>query len=166
MRLGAIQARGLDPAFGTEVAAARAELHIALEELRHLAHGIYPATLTQAGLGPALEAVVEGLPVPVTLDVPAERWRPEVESTAYFVACEALTNVAKHAGDCSAQLRVDADGDELCLQVVDTGTGQESLNQPAALSHLRDRLAALGGTLSVTSRPGHGTSVTARIPCG
>ena len=73
------------------------ELQVAVEELRELAQGIHPGILTQGGLAHALEALAARAPLPVTVDATHERFSPEVEATAYFVACEALTNVVKHA---------------------------------------------------------------------
>jgi signal transduction histidine kinase len=171
MRLGAIEARGLDDHLATEVGRARAELGMALEDLRRLAHGIYPAVLTQSGLGPAIEAVAERLPVPIIIDVPARRWSEEVESTAYFVVCEALSNVVKHASALTALVQADVRspagaGPVLEIEITDDGVGSAALGGPASLMHLRDRLAAVGGELSVVSRVGVGTDVVASIPCG
>lgn len=164
MRLGALEARTTDAVVAANVATVRQELALALEELRNLAHGLYPAVLTQSGLAPALEAVAERLPIPVQLRVEPERWRPDVESTAYLIVCEALTNVAKHAGSCSAHVSVQEKDGELVIDVTDNGVG---IGDPSSgiLPAMHDRAAAMNGRLSVTSSPGAGTRVVARIPC-
>ena len=87
-----------DPEVDQLLASTADELQVAVEELRALAHGIHPGTLTQAGLASALEALAARMPLPVSVDATTERLAPDVEATAYFVACEALTNVVKHAG--------------------------------------------------------------------
>ena len=165
MRLGAIEATTRDPETTQAVQAAREELHVALGELRDLAHGLYPAVLTQAGLAPALEAVAERMPIDIELQIPDQRWHPDVESAAYLVACEALANVAKHAEATQASLVVESDPTEIRVSVRDDGQGAPTLNSPESLRGLRDRLAALGGGLDVQSTPGQGTHVLARIPC-
>jgi signal transduction histidine kinase len=166
LRLGAITAgNGVDPVTSEAIEQARTELRQALYELRQLAHGIYPAELTQVGLAPAVETVAERLPVPVAVDIPARRWSAEVEVTAYFVICEALTNAAKHAQARVVQVRAEQTGGDLVVVVIDDGRGNDALNHPTALPHLRDRLGAVGGQLDITSRPGQGTCIQASLPC-
>jgi signal transduction histidine kinase len=165
MRLAAVPAHTADPVALTVIDGARDELHHALEELRDLARGIHPAVLTQAGLAAALESMAERLLMPVELDVPQQRWDPAVESTAYFVACEALANTVKHAQATRAHVEVHDDGRALYLSVTDDGRGAVDLTAGSGLTGLRDRVAALGGELNVVSRPGAGTRLTAEIPC-
>jgi signal transduction histidine kinase len=88
-----------------------------------------------------------------------------VEQTCYFVVSEALANAAKHAGAAQVVIRVDEDGDELRVQVSDDGVGGADENG-SGLRGLADRVAALGGELTVRSPRGSGTQVVARVPCG
>lgn len=164
LRLAAIEATADQPATVDAVKSARQELLLALEELRDLAHGLYPAILTQGGLAPALEDATERLSLDVTLNVPAQRWHPDVESTAYLMVCEALANIVKHAGVCSATVTVTSLDRDLAVCVEDDGKGFSLDQQADALAGMRDRLAALGGHLRITSTPGKGTRVEARIP--
>jgi signal transduction histidine kinase len=144
---------------------AGAELAGALGELRELARGIYPVLLTDAGLGPALESLAERCPVPaVVAAVPARRWADAVEQTCYFVVSEALANAAKHAGAAQVVVEVRETGDGLCVEVGDDGAGGADADG-SGLRGLADRVAALGGELSVHSPRGGGTRVVARVPC-
>jgi Histidine kinase/Histidine kinase-, DNA gyrase B-, and HSP90-like ATPase len=135
-------------------------------ELRELARGIHPPMLSDRGLGPALDALAQRSAVPVELDLRvAERLAKEVETGSYFVAVEALTNVAKYAQATHASLSVsEADG-VLTLEVSDDGVGGADPDRGSGLRGLSDRVAALDGELTVDSPPGRGTRVTARIPC-
>ena len=171
--LGALQA-STDPATAARLADLRTELHVALDELRDLARGIYPAVLAQSGLAPALEAVVNRLPLPVDADVTRHRFRQDVESAAYFVACEALANAVRHSRAERLELTVaetrsaSGRGRELLVRVRDDGIGSAELSEPDALPRLRDRITALGGDLTIGSqgcRPGGGTTLEARLPC-
>ena len=145
---------------------AGAELAGALEELRELARGIYPVLLTDAGLGPALTSLAERSPVPAVVgDVPARRWPDAVEQACYFVVSETLANAAKHAGADRVTIDVRADGSGLCVQVADDGRGGADA-AGSGLRGLADRVAAVGGELSVHSPRGGGTRVIASVPCG
>jgi signal transduction histidine kinase len=138
----------------------------AIDELRELAHGIHPAMLTHHGLGAAVEALAERAPQPVTVDMPDDRYPTAVESAAYFIAAEALTNVAKYAG--AQEVRVTArqvDG-RLSLAIEDDGVGGAALSPGSGLSGLQDRVAALRGTLTIESPAGGGTIVRVDIPVG
>src|SRR6266508_1299513 len=166
-----------DPALLEALRGASAELHLAIEELRELARGIHPAILTDEGLGPALGALAGRTSVPVALvEVPPGRLPRPVEAAAYFVVCEALTNVAKYADAASASVRVGIDDDQgsrrqaggrtgLLVEVCDDGVGGADPARGSGLRGLQDRVAAVGGRLSVTSPPGHGTVVRAWLPC-
>ena len=115
---------GQDGAAGAMLDAARDELARALEELRELARGIHPAVLTDRGLEPALEALAERAPLPVSLDqMPAERLPAPVEAAAYFVVAEALTNVVKYAGASTAAVRIRRNGSYAVVEVHDDGVG-------------------------------------------
>ena len=136
-----------------------------LAELRDLAHGIHPAVLTQGGLGPALEDVAERLPLPVRLTVPATRVAPAVEATAYYVACEALTNAVKHARANGATVTIAIAGAELTMEITDDGVGGAH-QAGEGLSNIVDRVSALDGEVTVVSPAGAGTRLEVRIPCG
>ncbi len=146
------------------LAEADAEVVGALEELRSLARGIHPPVLTDEGLGPALAALARRAPVQVELDVSPERWPERVEATAYFVASEALANVAKHAGATRATVAVSRTNGRVSVEVADDGIGGADADG-AGLRGLRDRVEALDGRLEVESPALGGTRVTAAIPC-
>jgi signal transduction histidine kinase len=146
---------------------AKGQLETALAELRRLARGIYPPVLTQAGLGAALRTLPDTTTVPVEVALaPAarRRFRPAVESTAWFVACEAVTNAARHSGATRISVAVDADDDALEISVRDDGRGGARIASGGGLAGLADRVHALGGELTVRSEPGSGTAVTAIVP--
>jgi signal transduction histidine kinase len=166
MQLGAVRAAVADNATRDLVDTARADLREAVAELRDLARGLHPAVLSQAGLGPALESVAERLPVPVRLEVPAERYPPTVETAAYFLACEAMTNAAKHADATQVRVTVRAAGNRLFVEVLDDGVGGAHPSHGGGLTGLHDRVAALGGSLVIDSPTGSGTRIAASIPCG
>ncbi|HEY4096478.1 MAG TPA: PAS domain S-box protein [Baekduia sp.] len=143
-------------------------LTTALAELRELARGIHPAVLTEGGLRPALRGLVGRSPVPATVvAVPERRLPASIEAAVYFFVAEGLTNAARHAGDVQIQVEViDADAlGRLVVEVRDDGDGGAD---PAGggLRGLIDRLAVIGGTLTVISPPGGGTTLRGEIPCG
>ncbi|MEU0883373.1 ATP-binding protein [Lentzea sp. NPDC005914] len=141
------------------LAAAREELAQALDELRELARGIYPVLLTDAGLGPALLSLVERSVVPAVLvGVPQERLSPVAERTCYFVVAEALTNAAKHSQAREVRIEVTCANGLVAVEVSDDGVGGA-----AGLRGLDDRVAALGGRLTVHSPVGEGTTVRAEF---
>jgi PAS domain S-box-containing protein len=141
------------------------ELLRALEELRELARGLHPAVLADHGLRAAIEAVADRAPVPVAVDVPlAERLPESVEAAAYFVVCEALTNVAKYAHASEARVRVERSDGQATVEVVDDGVGGADESGGSGLRGLADRVEALGGRLVVTSPVGEGTAVRAQLP--
>jgi signal transduction histidine kinase len=143
---------------------AQAELHTSLEELRELARGIHPAVLTDRGLEPALESLTSRAPLPVTLDVQSERLPGAVESAAYFVVSEALTNVAKYAQATQATVAVRRANGSVTVEVTDDGVGGADATGGSGLRGLADRLAALDGTLALDSPAGRGTRLHAEIP--
>ncbi|HEX8869669.1 MAG TPA: ATP-binding protein, partial [Lentzea sp.] len=131
----------------------------ALEELRELARGIYPVLLTDAGLGPALLSLVERSALPAVLvGVPEERLSPVAERTCYFVVAEALTNAAKHSRAREVCIEVTCVDGLVTVEVRDDGAGGVS-----ELRGLDDRVAALGGRLTVHSPVGEGTTVRAEF---
>jgi len=142
------------------------ELQVAVEELRSLAQGIHPGILTQGGLAHALEALAARAPLPVTVDATLERFPPEIEATAYFVACEALTNVVKHAGASKASIDARRANGLLVIEIADDGAGGAEQSGGSGLRGLTDRVEARGGRLAVESVPGSGTRVRGELPCG
>ncbi|HET8812887.1 MAG TPA: PAS domain S-box protein [Gaiella sp.] len=156
-----------DPGEAAELLkAARDELARALDELRELARGLHPNVLTDRGLGPALESLVLRSPFPVDVEVPDERLAPAIEAAAYYVAAEALANVAKYAHAASAGVRIAEDDErgEIVVEVTDDGIGGADPTRGSGLKGLEDRVAALDGTLEVESPPGAGTRIRATIP--
>jgi signal transduction histidine kinase len=141
------------------------ELQVAVEELRELAQGIHPGILTQGGLAHALEALAARAPLPVSVDATSERFSPDVEATAYFVACEALTNVVKHAQAATASIAARRENGDLVIEVSDDGRGGAAQSGGTGLRGLTDRVEARGGRLVVESVPGSGTRVRGEIPC-
>ena len=141
------------------------ELLGALEELRDLARGLHPAVLSERGLVPALEALATRSPIPATVDATLAERLPEPQEVAfYFVAAEALANVAKYAGATHVEIRVRDTGGGAWLEIADDGVGGASPDGGSGLRGLRDRVEALGGRLRVESPPGVGTTVRAQLP--
>ena len=132
-------------------------------ELRELAHGILPSALTRGGLRAGVEALVSRVSLPVAVDVPGERFPPAIEATAYFVVSEALTNVVKHSGAHSAEVRAYVEGPRLRVEVRDDGVGGARIDRGSGLLGLDDRLAALDGRLRVESPPSGGTLIGADL---
>jgi len=164
-QLSSAVAGSTDPAAAAAFAGARKGLLEVLAELRELAHGIYPTMLTQAGLGPALEEVADRLPIPVRLDVPDLRLAAAAEAGLYFVACEALANVVKHADAAGATVTVAIGESELTMRVADDGVGGAGA-AGRGLANIADRVSALDGRLAIDSPPGGGTLLEVTIPCG
>jgi PAS domain S-box-containing protein len=154
-----------DPALRAMLDGAGDELVRALEELRELARGLHPAVLTDHGLRAAIEAIADRAPLPVAVDVPLEVRLPEtVEAAAYFVVCEALTNVAKYAQASEARVCVGRVDGSAQVEVVDDGVGGADERGGSGLRGLADRVEALGGRLLVSSPAGEGTAVRALLP--
>ena len=142
-----------------------AEVAVAIDELRELARGIRPAHL-EAGLGPALRELARRAPVRVEIAAANDRFAPDIEAAAYFTAAEGLTNAVKHAHAGSIAVRADRVGDNLVVSVTDDGAGGAEPRDGSGLRGLSDRVTAHGGTLSIVSPPGRGTTLTAEFPCG
>src|SRR3954453_19946771 len=141
------------------------ELRLALAELRELARGIHPATLSERGLRPAVEALASRCPLPVEVEsLPVARFAAGVEAAAYFTISEALTNVAKYAAADYATVRGAIERDALVVEVHVDGRGGADATGGSGLTGLADRVRAQGGTLSVISPAGAGTTVRAVIP--
>jgi signal transduction histidine kinase len=148
----------------------RAELELALKELRDLAHGIYPAVLESEGLLGALSEVVQRSPIPTELHCDGiARHAAEVEAALYFCCLEALQNAAKHAGESArATVRLSESNGALCFRIADNGAGFDARLAPrsAGIQNMTDRIGALGGTLEIHSSPGSGTVIDGRLPIG
>jgi signal transduction histidine kinase len=156
----------LDTEVERTLASAVEGLQTAVDELRELARGVHPAILTEEGLAAALESLVIRAPLPVTLEeAPDQRLAAEVEATAYFVACEGLANVVKHAEASTATVAARRENGLLVVVVTDDGVGRASANGGSGLRGLADRVEALGGRLTVESPTAGGTRIVARIPC-
>jgi signal transduction histidine kinase len=149
------------------VRSAHEEAKQALVEIRDLARGIHPAVLTDRGLDAALSSLAARSPVEVSLrsELGVERPPEQVESAAYFVVAEALTNVARHSEATRAAVSVVRDDGILVVEVRDDGVGGAEPAAGSGLVGLRDRVGALGGTLVVESPPGGPTAITAVLPC-
>jgi signal transduction histidine kinase len=160
---------------GVEEAVGRLDLTI--RGLQSLITELRPAALDELGLEPAVEALVErtrvtsGIEIELRIDLAdlaqgAGRLDPELESTAYRLVQESLTNAAKHAGAAQALVELAKDGDALKVLVRDDGAGFESgtVSGGFGLIGMRERVALVGGRLSVESSPGTGTTVQAELP--
>ena len=174
--LTAAKAKTSDPEAAAAFGEAGMSLKAVLAELRDLAHGIHPAVLSQSGLGAALEEVTERLPLPVSVHGPARRFDVAVEAALYFVACEALANVVKHANAASAMVTVRVGESMLEMVIADDGiggvtayAGQGLAGHGLAghgLANMADRVGALDGEIVIVSPPGRGTRLVVRVPCG
>jgi PAS domain S-box-containing protein len=132
-------------------------------ELRELAQGILPSVLARGGLAASVEELMERLRLPVSIEVTRDRFRPEIESGAYFVVAEALTNLAKHSGARSAMVAARVEDNHLHVDVSDDGVGG-ARPDGGGLRGLADRVAALGGRVRIDSPPGGGTRISATLP--
>ena len=156
------------PAHGelsAQLASAVAEANGALEDLRETARGIHPAILAKGGLRAALKTLAGRSPIPVDLRVAAEERLPEpVEVSAYYVAAEALTNVARHARASSVSVEVEYADEVLRVAVRDDGCGGADFSRGTGLVGLKDRVEAIGGRIFLDSPRGAGTSLRVELP--
>jgi signal transduction histidine kinase len=136
----------------------------ASSELRDLVHGILPRSLTHGGLRLGLESLVADLALPVDMQVTTPRLPAGVETTAYFVVAEALTNAVKHSQAGEVSLSVDLDGDNLVIEIRDDGVGGAEPARGTGLTGLLDRVDAAGGALTIASPTGEGTAIRAELP--
>jgi signal transduction histidine kinase len=151
----------------TLLSEAVSELEQALSELRELARGIHPAALTTQGLQAALHALSERAPIPVDLgQVPDRRLPDAVEAAIYYLVAEAITNIAKYAQATQASIAIERSNGTVTVTVSDDGIGGAQPSDGSGLVGLTDRVEALGGRLRIQSPPGHGTHLSAEIPCG
>ena len=147
------------------MADAAAELMGVIDDLREISRGIHPAILSEAGLRPALRALGRRSAVPVELDLRVDsRLSEPVESGAYYVVSEMLANAEKHARASVVEVSAETSGGTLRVRVRDDGIGGADPVRGSGLLGLKDRIEALGGTFSVHSPVGCGTTVTCEIP--
>jgi signal transduction histidine kinase len=168
MSLGLLEARLPDqpPALRPLVHETREALALALEELRELTQGIQPALLTERGLAAALEDLARraALPTHVIVEIP-DRLPEQVESAAYFLVSEGLANAIKHSHAREVRVSALSAGGSLTVEVADDGIGGAATGGGSGLRGLADRVEALGGSLTVSSPPGRGTTLRAELPC-
>ncbi len=144
---------------------AEAELQVALDELRELSHGTHPAVLVDLGLVTAIRSVAARTSQRIQfVELPTVPLDEFSERTAYFVLLEAITNAQKHAADAEVKVRVHATERALFIEVSDNGTGGAAESPGHGLAGLRERVEEVGGTFSVRSLRGVGTTVTASLP--
>lgn len=154
-------------ALPTELERIENGLRDGLEELREISHGVHPAILSEGGLGPALKSLARRSALPVELDLGIVGRLPQaVEVAAYYVVCEALANATKHANASVVRVGLEVDNGALHLSIDDDGVGGADPAGGSGLMGLKDRVEATGGTLSVESRPGSGTSLLVELPVG
>jgi len=166
--LAVLEARlGGDPGARALLTRARGEIATSLAELRDVARGLHPAVLSAHGLDVALESLAARASVPVRLTVRLDgRLAEAVEVAAYYVVCESLANIGKHARATAATVSVaQADG-RIVVEVLDDGRGGADTEGGSGLRGLADRVEALGGRLRVWTSSGSGTRVEAELPCG
>jgi signal transduction histidine kinase len=146
------------------------EMQRTLSEIRELAQGIHPSVLRDHGLYAAVEDRCSRLPVTVSINATAElidrRFSDDTEAAAYFTVSESVANVVKHAEASAVRIDIAEEKGFVRVEVIDDGRGYhtERVNVGSGLAGLSDGLRALGGELSIESRPGRGTSVAARLP--
>lgn len=170
LKLGRAEAKlamkGNDDEVATLIREARADTNAAIAELRDLARGIAPPILADRGLEAAVRSLAARATGPVTIEADLG-YRPAtvIETAAYFVVAEALTNAAKHANGAALRIRLDLDADRLLVEVADNGPGGANPSGNG-LAGLRQRVEALDGDLAVNSPVGMGTAVAASFPVG
>jgi signal transduction histidine kinase len=144
----------------------REALALALAELRELTHGINPPLLTERGLPAALDELCHRAAIPTRLDLTIDqRLADPIETAAYFMVSEALTNAAKHSHGSEIRVFASYRGQRLTVEIGDDGIGGATPTGGSGLRGLTDRIEALGGRLTISSPPGRGTTVRAEIPC-
>jgi signal transduction histidine kinase len=137
-----------------------------LVEIRNLVRGLHPSILTDRGLEAAVPALAGQCAVPVAVSVELDdRPSEAVETTAYYIVAEALTNVAKHSRATEAHVIIQRDNGNLRIDIVDVGVGGASPSPGSGLSGLSDRVDALDGSLEISSPEGGPTRISARLPC-
>jgi signal transduction histidine kinase len=165
LSMSAERARSAPESSAGMLEAAQDELILAIDELRELAHGIHPSTLTELGLADSLRGMAARSTIPIRLlELPSVRLDTTAESTAYFVVSEAITNARKHSDASWLSVRATASRGILRLEVADNGVGGASMQRGSGLQGLRDRVEAIGGTLGLVSPEGGGTRLLVELP--
>ena len=137
----------------------------AMSEIRNLARGIHPAVLTDRGLDAAVSSIAGRSPVPVAVDIQLEQRLPDaVETTAYFIIAEALTNIARHSSATEASITARVQDNRLLLDIHDNGTGGADALHGTGLAGMLDRATALDGTLTIDSPTGGPTRIHVELP--
>ncbi|HBX81533.1 MAG: histidine kinase [Propionibacteriaceae bacterium] len=167
LELDEVAGRGIDLADAQRaVEAAQTQAERAMSTLRNTVRGIHPAVLTDLGLSAALEELAERHPTPVALTLEHNTRLPAVvETTAYYLACEALTNASKHATPTTIHLRTMLKDNTFSITVTDDGAGGAEEMAGVGLRGLRDRAEALNGHLQLTSPVGGPTELRLELPC-
>jgi signal transduction histidine kinase len=164
-RVEAVDALGAEHPVTTGVAAAHEQAKVLMDELRAFVRGIHPKVLTDLGLVAALDQLTAAMPIPVEVTTTLTGRPPShVETTAYFAASEALTNVVRHSGAEHATVLVGREGEDVVVEVRDDGHGGAAARLDSGLTWMADRLAAVDGSLGISSPAGGPTVVRMRIP--
>jgi signal transduction histidine kinase len=142
-----------------------AEISTAVQELRGIAHGLRPSCLDD-GLGPALETLTRSSGLPVDVTYRADGLPDHISLTAYYVAAEAVANAVKHSHGTRVSVGVVREPEHVRVAIHDDGRGGAQVRPGSGLAMLRDRVAAVGGRITVRSEPAAGTSIEAVLPCG
>jgi signal transduction histidine kinase len=175
LQLGAAARTATDPALREQLLAIRAMTGTTMEELRALSQKVYPQMLDELGLGPALTRLARltqercGTSVDAAIEVPARRVSPDAAAVLYHVAEEALANACLHASAAHIRVALTSDIDTATLEVVDDGAGfdvaaEEGDAPTVGIFSMRQRVALVAGRFEITSTPGQGTRVVARVP--
>ena len=141
------------------------EVAASIADLRTIAAGVRPPRLDE-GLAAALADLARGAAIRVDVTATPDRAPPEIEATAYFVACEALTNAVKHGSPTRVCVRTARESGMLRMTIADDGVGGAARTDGSGLPGMLDRVAAQGGTLAIESPPGSGTRIAVELPCG
>ena len=158
---------GTPPQAAEAATALRARIDVVAAELRGLVHSVMPAPLIERGLGAATEDLVDRIPIPTSLDLEMNGALPTaVQSTAYFIVAEGLTNAVKHARARNIAVRLAQCEKSLTIEISDDGIGGAAPSAGLGLGGLADRVDALGGQLRIVSPAGRGTHLLADLPCG
>ncbi|GAA4545297.1 sensor histidine kinase [Amycolatopsis samaneae] len=148
------------------VGTARREAEGVLAELRELIRGIHPQVLTDRGIVEAVMELADRCPIPVSVDITlSERLKPGIEAVAYFAVSEALANVVKHSQAERVRVAGRRDGDRLALTISDDGVGGADPTAGSGLQGLADRVAVVGGRLTLISPYGGPTHLLVELPC-
>jgi signal transduction histidine kinase len=146
------------------VGRAHRQLQSAVESLREFTQGIYPIALTEHGLAAAIEGIADTSPVPIHVDIPGTRWPEHVETTAYFLIAEAITNTYRHAQASQVTARVRELDGWVRVEIRDDGQGGATFRPGGGLGGMLDRVNTIGGSLTIDSEPGQGTRILANLP--